>query len=156
VKAFFEIVRFPTMDYIRDSQLGHLIRAVTKNKTLQWPDELPGFQYPILESSTLEKLDIKESLDDSSPEVEQDHTIRTRNENTNEDQLEDQLQLERVATLVGAPRMETETNLSKLGTNAADVILVDWYSEDDVENPLNWTTRKKLFTTMVILYALNR
>jgi DHA1 family multidrug resistance protein-like MFS transporter len=143
------------MDYIRDSQLGHLIRAVAKNKILQWPDELPGFQFSVLESYTLEKLDKKNTLGDSSPEVEQDHTMGIRNGSTNENQHQDQLPIERVATLVGVSRTETETTLSKLGTNATDVILMDWYSEDDVDNPLNWTTRKKVFTTMVILYALS-
>lgn len=34
----------------------------------------------------------------------------------------------------------------------SDVTIVDWYSEDDPDNPQNWTVQKKCFTTGLISF----
>ncbi|KAE8446636.1 hypothetical protein EG329_011829 [Mollisiaceae sp. DMI_Dod_QoI] len=139
------------MDYVRDSQLGHLVRAITRNKVLLWPEELPGFQFqPIIEASTSEKVNEREASDANDPEIGKVQNTGAQNDNDNDDDQQDQLPIERVATRVGTSQADAEINLAKLGTNAADVILMDWYGEEDVDNPLNWPMRKKLFTTFVI------
>ncbi|EXJ61179.1 uncharacterized protein A1O5_11971 [Cladophialophora psammophila CBS 110553] len=40
--------------------------------------------------------------------------------------------------------------LAKKGTNADDLVLVDWYSPTDPENPRNFSTAKKLWTSFII------
>lgn len=41
--------------------------------------------------------------------------------------------------------------LARRHTNVEDVIIVDWYSPKDHENPRNFSTPKKLWTSIVIL-----
>lgn len=41
--------------------------------------------------------------------------------------------------------------LAKRNTNAEDVIIVDWYSPKDHDNPRNFSTPKKLWTSVVVL-----
>ena len=35
------------MDLIRDTTLGQILRALTRNRILKYPEELPGFQCPV-------------------------------------------------------------------------------------------------------------
>jgi hypothetical protein len=41
--------------------------------------------------------------------------------------------------------------LAKRGTNVDDVIIVEWYSPTDADNPRNFSTTKKLWIGFVIL-----
>jgi hypothetical protein len=41
--------------------------------------------------------------------------------------------------------------LARKGTNVDDVIIVDWYSPTDQDNPRNFSTHKKLWIGFVIL-----
>jgi len=43
--------------------------------------------------------------------------------------------------------------LAKKGTNVEDLIIVDWYSATDPENPRNFSTAKKLWAGFIILYV---
>jgi hypothetical protein len=63
------------MDYIRDSQLGHLIRAITRNKVLRWPEELPGFEFPVIEGSAAQGLDAQARSDGNVAKGERDRDI---------------------------------------------------------------------------------
>ena len=41
--------------------------------------------------------------------------------------------------------------------NEKDVVIVDWYSEDDPENPHNWNRPRKAWTTFaIVLYSKSR
>jgi hypothetical protein len=48
-----------------------------------------------------------------------------------------------------------QANLAKVGTNVEDDVLVDWYGTDDRDDPLNWSSGKKLFTTILIWYIIS-
>jgi DHA1 family multidrug resistance protein-like MFS transporter len=146
------------MDYIRDSQLGHAIRVVTQNKALEWPEEIPGFQYPIIEASTSERLNSQETPAannqvSTGPDQDVESQQAVERKESRETEELPQHPIEHVASRIGVSAAEAEANLARVGTNAADVILVDWYGEDDIDNPLNWTSRKKLFTTVMIWYV---
>lgn len=142
------------MDLIRDSQLGHAIRVITQNKVLLWPEELPNFQYPIIEAPTSEDSDVLQPSDEINRGTGPDQDIELQKiRESDGSENAHQAPIEYVASRVGISGAEAEANLARVGTNAADVILVDWYTEDDVENPRNWTSRKKLFTTLLIWYA---
>jgi MFS transporter, DHA1 family, multidrug resistance protein len=138
------------MDYVRDSQLGHLIRAVTNDIVLQWPEELPGYELKLDGGSASEKSHGRESFHTNDTVRGQVHSIESRNEISKYEERQDESPIDMVASRVGVSSAEAEANLAKMGTNAADIILVDWYSKEDVDNPQNWTMKKKLFTTLVI------
>jgi len=109
------------MDYVRDAPLGHAIRFITGNKIFQYPEELPGFEFLTQPESLSEKGGVnKVSTDESEQDVE------------------------------AQKHKKNESQELAARTTATDVTFVDWYGEDDPENPRNWTSGKKAWTTLMI------
>ncbi|KIW19124.1 hypothetical protein PV08_03416 [Exophiala spinifera] len=135
------------LDTIRDAPLGQLIRLVTNNRVLLYPDEKPGF--------TLPKV-----APESPGEPEPDNSGRP---NTDEEAA-GRLSLERQVSRVFTPeRLELDQQLElektksipiSLHKTADGTVLVDWYTTDDPENPQNWSRGKKRFVLIQIcLYS---
>ncbi|KAJ9645404.1 hypothetical protein H2204_000983 [Knufia peltigerae] len=135
------------LDTIRDAPLGQLIRFVTNNRTLLYPDERPGFALPKL---------APESPGDLSPEDE-------RTPSTDEEAA-GRLSLERqISRVFTQERLELDRQLElektrsipiSLHKSADGTVLVDWYTTDDPENPQNWSKGKKSFVLLQIcLYS---
>jgi DHA1 family multidrug resistance protein-like MFS transporter len=138
-------------DLLRESALGQLIRLVTRNKILQYPEEKADFELPA--SYTHGQLDKETGLETPSsdlPELQPIRTTATRN------------QLDRVTTRVELEKIETREDLERAYTQASaakktqsspiapeklddGTILVDWYTTDDPANPQNWSLKKKVF-----------
>ncbi|KAJ5356264.1 major facilitator superfamily domain-containing protein [Penicillium concentricum] len=106
------------MSLMRDAPIGQLIRFVTRNRVLLYPDELPDFQCPPSIANT-----------SSAPSVA---TLTYSNHDVE-------------AATSGRPEKEA----------APSPFLVDWYGNDDVENPQNWSGWRKGFVTFQIcIYTL--
>lgn len=116
------------MDLLRDSSLGQLVRFVTGNRCLLYPEERADFTYPYT------------------------------NEKCRDDSVSSGLVLgphERSATL--ASRAEPSQRFTlQAGQGdgearlAQDITLVDWYDEIDAQNPQNWSSSKKSIVTAVL------
>jgi MFS transporter, DHA1 family, multidrug resistance protein len=104
---------------IRDSTLGSIVRILTRNRFLTYPEESGSFEFrpeKFQNTRDAEKSKLKADLETGnlvSPEVDQ-----------------------------GLSGSEI--------SNDADGILVGWYGLDDPENPLNWSSGRKVWVTLLI------
>ncbi|KAJ6160350.1 major facilitator superfamily domain-containing protein [Penicillium chermesinum] len=141
---------------IREAPIGQIIRYLTNNKYLQYPEEKPGFQLPETWVQMLHSLD--GAKNGSEKPADREHQSFDRSESSSnrdteisrtptlnaEDRLEaNAIELEKVQSIPVAPRKTRD------GT-----ILVDWYYTDDVENPHNWgNVKRALITSIICLYT---
>ncbi|KAH8424832.1 uncharacterized protein LDX57_002575 [Aspergillus melleus] len=114
------------MDLLRDSTLGQLVRFVTNNQCLLYPEEQAGFVYPgNYEGASLAFVPTPGLLYKSLIEVP----------------------IPGFGTTTPQSIQRDEESSSK---QAEAVILVAWYSELDAENPQNWSSWKKTMVTAVL------
>ena len=147
-------------DLIREALLGQALRWVSRNKLLQYPEERADFVLPVQYTAQLnsEKDARHESIASTpirnstrAPTSSEDSDVeglaisktKSRVETmpySNERfEVEQQLALERTKTIPIAPKKTTD-----------GIILVDWYTTDDPANPQNWSSRKRMFATLVM------
>lgn len=160
--------------------MGQAIRWVTRNKYLQYPEEVTGFQCPdsyqrskslysgdstpaLASPDALEKT--IDSPEDDRPVLTQAPTAIDRESVAMSDRI-----LSKIMTRPEMSQVNTRVDLEQAYTNAtkqetlknqpsrpiapavtADgTILVDWYTTDDPENPQNWSNGKKLVVVIQI------
>ncbi|KAH8201259.1 hypothetical protein TruAng_004576 [Truncatella angustata] len=147
---------------IRDAPIGQLLRLVTRNRMLKYPEEKPNFSLPELWTQALENEskvatspDMFDSSSDSSSvsstnndEESRSHDvdgttttgptpaalIRTRSASAIQD-----IELEKTKSIPIAPKKTKD-----------GAILVDWYFTDDSENPHNWSNLRRAMVTIII------
>ena len=162
-------------DLIREAPIGQLLRFITRNQILKYPEEIPGFQLPetyntILNASGPEK--VLRSPSDSEPEEKDDkgiedlpalqhrittHSIKsgdieapaalthTKSRESTKPYTEERLEIE--AEL----QVERTKSLAIVPQKTSDGnILVDWYTTDDAANPQNWSNGKRGFVAALI------
>jgi DHA1 family multidrug resistance protein-like MFS transporter len=128
-------------DTIRDSSFGQLIRLLTRNKFLRYPDEAQGFQYPEgyeANSNQYKEDDTQEgsyptSMSASNTDVLNEEkkagaaTPEAEEENTTTDDLESDMRLERhISTHIPTERIASRPIVPKRTSDRT--ILVDWYT----------------------------
>jgi len=117
-------------ELFRDTAFGHLLRAISKNKILPYPEETnPDIWKQFIDkkgSANLAKYGQTEE-----PKDETDGSERTRVGG----------QDAQVNSVSGA-KVDSE--------NGKDIHLVSWYGDDDPANPQNWSLGKKSFVTFQI------
>ncbi|KAI3329428.1 major facilitator superfamily transporter [Xylariaceae sp. AK1471] len=154
--------------FIRDTPLGQFIRLVTRNGVLQYSEEEADFRLPddwlkvvnsgkddYSTSSTCPSDASTLCPDDEKIQIEKDDEIPSPPEgisssgtrspaetlsNAEHDAKGDIEQaIEKVKSIPIVPRR-----------TADGIILVDWYSTDDPENPQNWTNLRRLMVTFIL------
>ena len=163
-------------DILREAPLGQLIRLATKNKYLQYPEEVDGFEIP--NCYTQHETEKLEDSDSSSPSERATELPIDRNapvdRNADGDELhniethKESVDIERQASLI-----KTRTNTQPYTEDRFEVeqeeaiersksrpiiaqktadghILVDWYTTDDPANPQNWSQGKKALVSLEI------
>lgn len=133
------------MDLLRDSPLGELIRLLTSNQCLLYPEEQPEFS-----CLQIAKDDLSVP---SRPKLRRYGTVSHATQS-----LVD-LQAPIPSGLGGNARTE-HAQVSTLQADQSDdearpghrngIILVDWYDESDTQNPQNWSSWKKSFVTAIL------
>ncbi len=143
--------------------MGQAIRWLSKNQWLQYPEEKADFTLPeqigalvrrpsaaransqAEETSPDSSLPSGNSLDSVDDDTENLRRVRTSASIWSEPYgkerfaAEQRLDIERTKTIPIIPQ-----------TTRDGIILVDWYTTDDPENPRNWSTSKKSFIVFVI------
>ena len=162
-------------DLLRDAPLGQLLRIITRNRILKYPEELPGFQLPETYNTAInEFLSEKQPRPRSGSEsaaasvkAENDmpqlkHHVTTRSVGSGD--LEASVALTRTKTRESTKpyteeRLEIEQELAIERTKTLPIvpqktsdgnILVDWYTTDDQSNPQNWSSLKKHSISAII------
>ncbi|KAI9689341.1 MAG: hypothetical protein M1822_009992 [Bathelium mastoideum] len=153
-------------DLIREAPLGQAIRWITRRKYFKYPEEEAGFTIPWegaisgdqtpAVSSAPENL---ESAEDLSKELSLSRApTARRTESRIEPQLS-QTKTRESTTPWSADRFDVERQESMartksqviIPTKTSDgIILVDWYTTDDPENPQNWSSWKKVYVCLLI------
>ncbi|KAL8840545.1 MAG: hypothetical protein Q9170_001298 [Blastenia crenularia] len=138
-------------DLFREAPIGQIIRYVTRNRFLQYPEEEPDFELP-----DTYRTAIKSSSDptkEKAPSRSDSDTLQQsleREKPTNPVNLKDDPE---------AGQDETERELSLKPTKSTPVVpkktpdghlLVDWYTTDDPANPQNWSRLKRGFVALQI------
>ncbi|WYZ46256.1 hypothetical protein EsH8_IX_000481 [Colletotrichum jinshuiense] len=163
---------------IRDAPAGQVIRFLTRNKVLQYPEEKPGFQLPQqwLDVLNSEKETPAEATpaDITAASPRSSDSIHTGDENKRYSQKEEEdaapygASLQRTKTREETipytqDRLEYDEMHDIQKTKSIPIvpkktkdgaILVDWYYSDDTENPQNWSNSKRgLITTIICVYT---
>ena len=135
------------MDNFRDTFVGQVVRLISRNRLLKYPDEInpQAYERSITADRTLTQAQSLQTW------------TTTRNANT--------LELETSST--GRPpasrrstatrptaQSETDQELAKLETQADDIDtkVVTWIDDHDPENPQNWSFLKKCTTTAQVCF----
>ena len=170
---------------LRDAPVGQIIRWATKNKYLQYPEEKPGYILPETyqrfdkagaasrpQQEPRIPEDVEKKVEDDSDAASLD---RARTAADRESMAPSDRSLSKIMTRPELSQVNTRADLEQAYSNATrqetlrtqasraiapqvtsdGVILVDWYATDDVDNPQNWTQRKKATVVLQIyLYTL--
>ncbi|CAG8983130.1 hypothetical protein HYALB_00004573 [Hymenoscyphus albidus] len=166
-------------DLLREAPLGQVIRWVTGNRFLQYPEELPDFELPatynaLLNSSSQKRPEIKghrqqshasartrqSSISDEPSDLEKVDTEKLPETAEGDASLQLARTKSRLETTpYTEERLEIEAELAIERTKsrpivpvktADGVILVDWYTTDDKANPQNWSNGKRFVISLII------
>ncbi|KAK4545422.1 hypothetical protein LTR36_002772 [Oleoguttula mirabilis] len=166
------------MDIFRDSAVGQIVRYITKNRVLLYPEEKTGFSWAPLDlilAQTDEKASIHNSILQQphhgpyiphgvdAEVLPEDKEVDTASLATDTD-IEHYEEVVATRTLTRtstkpytAERFDAEQALQTehtksivlAPTKTADgTILVDWYTTDDPANPQNWAMTTKSFVLL--------
>ncbi|KAJ5535640.1 hypothetical protein N7513_008826 [Penicillium frequentans] len=133
---------------IREAPMGQLVRFLTKNKYLQYPEEKPGFELPEPWIEMMQSLEASKSNPENPEPQERRHNsgqsdATSHSSTLHEDSEMNAQDLEKVKSTPITPKKTKD-----------GAILVDWYYTDDDENPHNWSNLKRaLLTTIICLYT---
>ncbi|KAL9045645.1 MAG: hypothetical protein Q9214_001340 [Letrouitia sp. 1 TL-2023] len=162
-------------DLIRDAPVGQVIRFITGNRVLLYPEEIPGFELPASYNAILNTAVPAEKTSESEPpsrsdsdqtppknSLEQTKTretiksvhsgadveaalTRTKSRQDTQAWTEDRLEVEKELSLERTKSMPIAPTKTTDGN-----VLVDWYTTDDPSNPQNWSNKKRGFVAMQI------
>lgn len=141
-----------------DTPVGRLINNVSSGSLLKKPDQEASFKLP---SSLLTEQSIKSdehTLCTPPSEKENEQQISSPESKIEEEDVEANLSggndIARVLSNGASIIREKSRNLVKplpqVQVNDKDTIVVDWYGDDDPENPVNWSKAKKILVTVCI------
>lgn len=169
-------------DIIRDAPLGQILRFITGNRVLLYPEERPDFELPASYNALLNSTE-KTVIRPATSRKSSDSTIPSRSDlETGERNVElekkdtaadpspynDAATLSRTKSRLDTvpytnERLEVEAELAIERTQTRPVvpiktadgnILVDWYTTDDPDNPQNWSNGKRgLVLVIIFLYT---
>ncbi|KAH8804713.1 multidrug transporter [Xylogone sp. PMI_703] len=163
-------------DLIRDAPLGQLLRYITRNRILLYPEEKPGFELPdewntVLNSSEKEEHHRPRHVrglsssgsSETTAEPNDLEKVDTEKLDPQRDDLESGSVTRTRSRLETTPyteeRLEVEAELAIARTKSRSLaprktadgnILVDWYKTDDPENPQNWSNGKRFVVSLII------
>ncbi|KAL9007487.1 MAG: hypothetical protein Q9173_007257 [Seirophora scorigena] len=158
-------------DIIRDAPIGQIIRFLTKNRVLQYPEEKPDFQLPDAYNTALSSRAAPPITEKASNPSDEDHRPRllerkkttetvtsvnsqgdpelalthTKSRENTQQWTEDRLDVERELPLERTKSIPLAPTLTADGE-----VLVDYYTSDDPANPHNWSRSKRGFVTLQI------
>jgi DHA1 family multidrug resistance protein-like MFS transporter len=153
-------------EMLRDSAIGQVIRFLSKDKLLQYPEERPDFVLPEAYLRALNREKRPEQIEPSNatPTITDDEAKESKELNDNSD-----VDLEgkgsnssrrsgssirgSIRGTAGEEQLEqTKSHPLAPHLTADGHILVDWYASDDPANPQNWSSGRQNFVCAIILF----
>ncbi|KAL1791827.1 hypothetical protein ACET3X_009578 [Alternaria dauci] len=136
------------LDLIRDSAFGHIVRLVTRNKYLQYPEEQdPEIwkKYVSHEKSGYAAYHGSTQPPENAHEIDeltQAHGVRSREDGNDSDTSS--RTIGNGVNEASGVRVDPE--------KGKDLHVIDWYGPDDPQNPRNWSRAKRYFVTFEICF----
>jgi DHA1 family multidrug resistance protein-like MFS transporter len=122
---------------LRDAPAGQLIRWVTGNRVLRYPEEEPDFALPTNYELALSRAK------KSQPQPSDSSTLVPPGEIINTSNI--------ARDTLGDEELAKETAKFPLPVEIKDgLVVVDWYASDDAENPQAWSQTKKSTVAFII------
>ncbi|KAL5000556.1 major facilitator superfamily domain-containing protein [Aspergillus recurvatus] len=142
-------------DTIRGSPFGLIVRFLTKNKRLRHIEETDAFHHPYYPTFADEDATDVQKAYQPSPEAisrSSSSDLERADTSISKDEL-DQNMIERLVTQQSYHELVKNQSRPIKPTETNDgLVLVDWYTTDDPENPQNWSSAKKAFVSSVICF----
>ena len=152
-------------DLIRDSTIGQVLRFLTKNSVGKYIEEMESFELPssytpnLAPRRTATRSSDPEDTTVKSEKVGEDGRSGSDLENQSQTNLDNQPGTADTAA-PSTPSRSQSNNLQALTKERTieprrtndGVFLVTWYTDDDPENPQNWTFAKKAWVGTVIFF----
>jgi len=130
-------------DLIRDSPFGHIVRLVTRNKVFQYPEERdPGLWKKYVheeKSGYMAHHGTVEPPEEESQDLNNARGVRARDSDSS------------ARTEVG-DGYNAASGAKVDPEKGKDKYVIDWYGDDDPQNPRNWSRGKKFFVTFEICF----
>ncbi|KAJ9138825.1 Caffeine resistance protein 5 [Pleurostoma richardsiae] len=156
---------------LRESALGGIIRLLSRNRLLQYPEEKPGFKLPDawVQIMNEDENPSQPTLFESTPATGYASSVTDDEEKQGENRdaqpyeaaplglqrsksreetvpyTEERLEVDEQHELDKTKSIPVVPRKTKDGT-----ILVDWYYSDDPENPQNWSNMRRFLVTAVL------
>ena len=133
------------LDLLRESLLGQIIRLITGNKVLRYPEEGPEFVVP---QAYLQSLHDDKQVDHCNTA----NAITPAAGDVERQDLDASNRLAQSATTSPTEGyVESTESKSPIPEKPSDgIILVDWYTADDPGNPQNWSFGKRNLVCLVL------
>ncbi|KAI1881203.1 hypothetical protein JX265_000029 [Neoarthrinium moseri] len=158
--------------FLREAPVGQLIRLITRNRVLRYPEEQPNFELPepwtrllndeskgttspsafdgSRSSTTLSSStdDSDNNQADTRASVSTSPAALTRSRSVNQDTIsvaQHRFDIEQQHELEKTKSIPITPRKTKDGA-----ILVDWYFTDDPANPQNWSDMRRAMITLII------
>ncbi|TLS28817.1 hypothetical protein PpBr36_01029 [Pyricularia pennisetigena] len=138
---------------IQGTALGAAIRRITKNKLLKYPEEQDNFKLPAEWLRLLDGNVTRGRNSDDGLTREKTAEARAGSVGSESSTVSDDEEAQAAASSSAAMQRVQSIPIVPMTTRSGD-ILVDWYTTDDAENPLNWSrTRKAMVTAILCIYT---
>jgi len=130
------------METFRESAVGQIVRRITKNRVLQYEEEKPGYEVPEKYRKDSEKPKSRRRSGVANGE----RRVRRSESNESGRTAVDDEEGEQ-----GEQNGQDGEDNEDQDDEEKDKIIVDWYGDDDQENPQNWSLVKKCYLTFLIM-----
>lgn len=151
-------------DLIREAPLGQLVRYLTNNKYLLYPEEMPDFVCPCsYDGKSTNEVSAGSDTETASPPSGREDVSSLEKPPTHagdgtsgdlenlgvQNTLEHATSMEDLERALSTQILERPSSKHITPKKLDDgTILVDWYSGDDPGNPQNWSLAKKVYASL--------
>jgi MFS transporter, DHA1 family, multidrug resistance protein len=127
-------------DTVRDAPLGQILRFVTNNRLFKYPEERPDFELPAAWNHLLSTADRRHTCHAGT---ETPSTIVNPQSDQNTIEVSD----------IESKGLDADRSIDAAPTvTESGVILVDWYSDQDPDNPQNWSNLRRALVGLIICF----
>lgn len=144
------------IELFRETACGQLIRLVTRNKLLQYPEERdPSIVERYLHKEKSANIAKYGQVEEPKPDDNDDEKDKDDNDDNSDDKSGSETEVgDESSSTRNVRRQESHYNHAsgqKIDPEKGrDVDIIDWDGPDDPENPMNWSQNKKFFVTFEI------
>ncbi|KAJ9604659.1 hypothetical protein H2200_010773 [Cladophialophora chaetospira] len=132
-------------ELMREAAFGQVVRWLSKNRLFSYPEDRPDFQLPTEYQAFFNPEKVPKNEEDIDMRGASMERVPTREETVpysyERYNIEQELEVARTKSVSIAPR-----------TTNDGIILVDWYTTDDQDNPLNWSVGKRRFVIFLLCF----